>query len=439
MTPVEPTPIRSWLDSHINLEAGVGAPPAGGDRKPRASLERMRRLLALLGSPEQDFRAIHVAGTTGKTSTTRMVTQLMRAAGLSVGTYTSPHLETLEERITYDGEPIESVELDGALEIIRAVEDDMPEPPSFFEIVTAAAFREFADLAVDVAVIEVGLGGEWDATNLAHSSVIAVTNVSVDHTEYFGETLPEIAISEAAVVEPNVPLVLGVTDPLLAAPFLDRGAYPIVRRDVQFGARPPVMAHGGYVATYETPRAVYEDVFLALHGVHQVENAAIALATTEAFFGAALPEDVVRDAFGTITTPGRLEVTAHQPMVLLDGAHNVAGARALARSLADEFPAGPRVWVLGLLREKDPSEMIDALGVRAEDAVIVCRPPSPRALDPQAIAEVLRARPEPPRAVEVRDEPAEALALAREGAPEDAQVIVTGSLYLVGAARALLH
>lgn len=433
------TDLREWLDRHINLEAGVGAPPRGGERKPRASLERMRRLLALLGSPEQDFRAIHVAGTTGKTSTTRMVTQLLRSAGLSVGTYTSPHLETLEERIAYDGEPIDPVELDGAFAIIRAVEDDMPEPPSFFEIVTAAAFREFADLAVDVAVIEVGLGGEWDATNLARSSVVTVTNVSVDHTEYFGETLSEIATAEAAVVEPNLPLVLGVTDPQLAAPFLDRGAHPVVRRGVHFGARPPVMAHGGYVATFETPRAVYEDVFLALHGVHQVDNAAIALATTEAFFGAALPDEVVRDAFATITTPGRLELVAHQPMVLLDGAHNVAGCRALAEALTAEFPTGPRVWVIGFLREKDPSEMLDALGIRADDAVIVCRPPSPRALDPQAVVEALGSLAEAPRAIEVRDDPADALALARDGAPEDAQVIVTGSLYLVGAARALLH
>ncbi|MFZ4585215.1 MAG: bifunctional folylpolyglutamate synthase/dihydrofolate synthase [Acidimicrobiia bacterium] len=448
--------IRAWLDDHINLETGVGAPKTGDAAAgmplvaaPDASdsvsaslgsrsLDRMRRLLALLGSPERDFRAIHVAGTTGKTSTTRMLTELLRGAGLSVGTYTSPHLQAVEERIAYDGQPIESVELDGALELIRAIEPDLPEPPSFFEIITAAAFREFADFAVDVAVVEVGLGGAWDATNLVASELVTVTNISVDHTEYFGETVAEIARSEAEVVEPDAPLVLGVRDPVLAEPFLTHGAAPVLRRGAHFDARDTRLAHGGRVATLLSPREVYPDVFIALHGAHQADNAALALASAETFLAAALPDDVVREAFARVTSPGRLEPVAHQPLVLLDGAHNVAGCEALRDALQDDFPESQRVWVLGFLREKDPAEMLTALGIGANDAVVVCRPPSPRALDPEVVAAAVRALPNPPRVVLVEPRVEAAIDKARDGAPEDGQIVVTGSLYLVGAARSYL-
>lgn len=427
--------IRAWLDDHINLETGVGAPKSG---RGVPSLERMQRLLALLGSPERDFRAIHVAGTTGKTSTTRMLTELLRGAGLSVGTYTSPHLQVVEERIAYDGQPIESVELDGALELIRAIEPDLPEPPSFFEIVTAAAFREFADFAVDVAVVEVGLGGAWDATNLAASELVTVTNISVDHTEYFGDTVAEIAHAEAEVVQPDAPLVLGVRDNALAEPFLRHGAAPVLRRGVHFDARDTQLAHGGRISTLLTPRALYSDVFIALHGAHQADNAAIALASAEAFLAAALPDDVVRAAFANVASPGRLEAVAHQPLVLLDGAHNVAGCEALRHALREDFADSQRVWVVGLLREKDPAEMLTALGIGSNDAVVVCRPPSPRALDPEVVAAAARNLADPPRAVVVEPDVATAIDQARDGAPEDGQIVVTGSLYVVGAARAAL-
>lgn len=429
--------IRAWLDGHINLETGVGAPRA----HPAAatpSLDRMRTLLALLGSPERDFRSIHVAGTTGKTSTTRMVTELLRGAGLSVGTYTSPHLQAVEERIAYDGGPIAPVELDGALELVRAVEPDLSEPPSYFEVITAAAFREFADLAVDVAVVEVGLGGAWDATNLVESGLVAVTNISIDHTEYFGDTVEDIARAEAAVVEPDAPLVLGVRDAHLIEPFLEHAASPVLRRGVHFDARDPRLAHGGRITTLLTPRNVYDDVFIALHGAHQADNAAIALATAEAFLAAALPDDLVRDAFARVTTPGRLEPVGHQPLVLLDGAHNVAGGEALRRALAEDFPPARRVWVVGFLREKDPAEMLRALGVGPDDALVVCRPPSPRALEPGTVAAAAAALPEPPRTVVVEPDVAGAVSVALDGAPDDGQIVVTGSLYVVGAARARL-
>jgi dihydrofolate synthase/folylpolyglutamate synthase len=318
----------SWLNSHVNLESlNV---PAGSRRGP-PTLERISTLMQYLGSPEVEFPAIHITGTNGKTTTVRVLTELLGALGLKVGAYTSPHLERVNERMSIDGRPIDDDAFDEMLYAVSLVEQSVDIDPSFFDIVTAAAFRWFADEAVDVALVEVGMGGTWDATNVVDGVVAVVTNVSVDHVEYLGPTREQIAQEKAGIVKPGALLVLGETDPNIQAIFEARDAARVFKRDVDFGVSRNVLAIGGRLVDIRSPGAEYPDVFLPLHGAHQADNAAIALAAAESFVRAPLPFDVVAEAFARVQSPGRLEVVRRQPLVLLDGAHNVAGASSVRR------------------------------------------------------------------------------------------------------------
>ena len=435
---MENSDARAWLDSHVNLEAGVGQPAAPGGRSSAPSLRRMARLLELLGSPHLELPTVHVTGTNGKTSVTRMCSALLESLGSRTGSYTSPHLERVNQRIALSGEVIPDDVFDDLLATVRTAEEHMEERPSYFEIITAAALRWFADEAVDVAVVEVGLGGTWDATNLVDGRVAVVTNVSVDHVEYLGPTREQIAEEKAGIVKPGSALVLGETDDDLAAVFLNRQAASVARRGVDFGVRASEMAHGGRLVDLYTPGAGYPGVFLPLHGAHQADNAAAALAAAEAFVGRPLDSEVVADAFAAVRSPGRLEVVGRNPLVLLDGAHNVAGAEALRAALAEEFAPAPRTVVVGLLRQKEPHEMLTALGVGDAALLICCRPPSPRALDPELVARAAADLGVPDDRVEVVDSVAEGLAAAMLGTLDSGQIVITGSLYVVGAARSLL-
>ena len=427
----------AWLDAHINLES-LGA-PAGAERRSSAlALDRVRSLVELLGSPELSYPAIQLTGTNGKTSVARMAAGLLAEAGLSVGSYTSPHLERVNERLSWNGDAIDDEALAGALTVVAEVERRLPDPASYFEILTAAALHWFADVAVDVAVVEVGLGGGRDATNVVDGRVAVVTNVSVDHVEYIGPTIRDIATEKAGIVKPGATLVLGETDPDLASIFVQRAPERVVARDVEFGVRAARLAHGGRIVDLYTPGARYDQVLLPLHGAHQAQNAAAALAAAEVFLGNPLDRDVVEAAFAAVRSPGRLEVVGHAPLVLLDGAHNVVGAGSLRAALAEEFVDAPRILVVGLLREKEPHEMLEALGAAAAARVVCCRPPSARALEPDTLAAAARDLGIDPARIETVDLVEEAVARALAvAAPED-QVIVTGSLYVVGAARAAL-
>ncbi len=435
---MHPAEALAWLDAHVNLETGVGA-PAPAPRRAGPTLDRIRALTRLLGSPQSSYPAIHVTGTNGKTSAVRITAALLEAAGLNVGAFTSPHLERVEERLVRNGEPVGREELAELLGRIRLAEASMSGPPSYFEVVTAAALEWFADLGVDVAVVEVGLGGTWDATTVVESTVAVVTNVAIDHVEYLGPTRETIAADKAGIVGPADTLVLGETAPGLAEIFLSRGPEAVLRRGTDFGVREQRLAHRGRVLHLFTPGGDYPDLHLPLHGAHQADNAAIALASAEAFLGRPLPHDVVADALAGVTSPGRLEVVGRQPMVLLDGAHNVAGAEALAVARREEFPDSPCTLVVGLLREKEPHEMLEALGAAASARVVVCRPPSPRALDPHVVAAAAVDLGVAPLSVDVVDDPGAALDRARAVTPPDGQIVVTGSLYVVGAVRASLR
>ncbi|MGH8982341.1 MAG: bifunctional folylpolyglutamate synthase/dihydrofolate synthase [Acidimicrobiia bacterium] len=428
---------RAWLDAHINLES-LGAPVGAERRSSALALDRVRSLVELLGSPELSYPAIHLTGTNGKTSVARMTAGLLAEAGLSVGSYTSPHLERVNERLSWNGDAIDDDALAEVLTIVAAAEHHLPAPASYFEILTAAALHWFADVAVAVAVVEVGLGGGRDATNVVDGRVAVVTNVSVDHVEYIGPTVREIATEKAGIVNRGATLVLGETDPELAAIFLDRGAGHVVTRDVDFGVRSARLAHGGRIVDLYTPGGRYDEVLLPLHGAHQAHNAAVALAAAEAFLGSALDPLVVEAAFAAVRSPGRLEVVGHAPLVLLDGAHNVVGAGSLRAALAEEFVDAPRILVVGLLREKEPHEMLEALGAGVAARLVCCRPPSPRALEPDTLAAAARDLGIDPARIETVELVEEAVARALAVATPEDQVIVTGSLYAVGAARAAL-
>ena len=427
---------RTWLDAHVNLESGIGA-PAGRERG-APTLERISVLMRYLGSPEHEFPVIHLTGTNGKTSTARIITRLLVALGLKVGSYTSPHLEDVNERLSIDSEPVSDADLDELLYAVSLVESSVDVHPSFFEVLTAAAYRWFADEAVDVAVVEVGLGGTWDATNVVDADVAVVTNVSIDHVEYLGPTREDIAAEKAGIVKPGSTLVFGESDRDLMAPFVARGPVEVLERGRAFGVRGNELAVGGRVVDLFTPAGAYDDIFLPLHGAHQADNAVLALAAAEAFVRDGIPSDLVSEAFGSVTSPGRLEIVGRNPLLLLDGAHNVAGAQALRTALREEFAPAPRTLVVGLLREKEPHEMLQAMGLDDAALLIVCRPPSPRALDPALVAKAAVDLGLAEDKVEVVDTVQEAVGHALVATPEDGQIVVTGSLYVVGAARSLL-
>lgn len=399
-------------------------------------LDRMRNVVALMGDPQRAYPVIHITGTNGKGSTARMITALLAARGLSVGTYTSPDLERVNERIAWNDEPIADDELAQALRAIAHLEAGLDEVPTRFEILTAAAFGWFADVAVDVAVAEVGLGGRWDATNVADAQVAVVTNVSLDHQEVIGPTRADIAAEKAGIVKSASTLVLGETDPDLVSIFRAVEAAEVWQRDEDFGCVRNQLALGGRLLELRTPGASYDDVLLPVHGAHQGDNAAIALAAVEAFFGAPLDRDVVDEGFAAVRLPGRLEVVDRQPLVVLDGAHNPSGARALAEALDEAFGACGRVLVVGLLRSRDPIEMLVALDAARARLVIACPPPSPRALPPEEVAAAARGL---GIAAEVAGSVADAVTRARKVAEPAEMVLVTGSLYVVGTARAALR
>ena len=419
-----------WLAGHINLEARPS--PRAADLR----LENIRRLLDLMGDPHRAYPVVHITGTNGKGSTARITTALLAASGLSVGTYTSPHLERVNERMVFDARPIPDDALAEVLTAVADLEVLLDERLTHFEILTAAALRWFADVAVDVAVVEVGLGGLHDATNVVDGQVAVVTNVSLDHADTIGPGLADIAATKAGIVKPGSTLVLGETDPTLASIFRRTPAETIWARGTDFGCTSNRLAVGGRALDLFTPGASYRSLFLPAHGPFQGDNAAAALAAAQGFFGKPLDPDVVDAGMYRVRIPGRLEVVGHGPLCVLDGAHNPAGARAAATAVNEAFgTVQGRVLVVGMLKGRDPVEMLEALNVRAARLVVACPPPSPRALNPTDVATAaLRAGVD----AQVCDTVEEAVDLGLAEATTDELVLVTGSLYVVGAARAWL-
>lgn len=417
------------------------------------TLARIAALTDLLGTPQASFPVIHVTGTNGKTSTARMIESLLRAYGLRTGLFTSPHLTDARERICLDGEPISAARLLATwaeVEPYVAVVDanslaDDGAPLSYFEILTTLAFAAFADAPVDVAVVEVGMGGGWDSTNVAHGAVSVITPIGLDHREYLGDTIELIAREKSGIIKPDAIAVLAQQELAAAEVLLERSVEvgaSVVREGIEFGVLARSMAVGGQLLTLRGLAAEYDEVFLPLFGEHQAHNASVALAAVQAFLGGvgALDADVVREGFASVTSPGRLEVVRRSPTVVVDAAHNPHGAQALARALEDSFDFTHLVGVVGVLADKDALGILLALEP-VLDRVVVTTPSSPRAMDADALG-ALAAEAFSDDRVFVEPELADALdraiALAEESGQYAGGVLVTGSVVLVGAARSLL-
>jgi dihydrofolate synthase / folylpolyglutamate synthase len=394
----------------------------------------MRELCAVLGDPQDQQPTIHLTGTNGKGSVARMLVALLGAHDLTVGAYTSPHLEAINDRFSRNGESIDDDALARVLSDVAAVEPLLGRHPSYFELLTAAAFRWFSDEAMAAAVVEVGLLGRWDATNVVDGLVAVLTNVGHDHTDGQGDWKRRIAEEKAGIVKEGATFVLGETDPTLADVFEATPAGEIWRRGVDFACVENRLAVGGRLLDLRTPGAAYDEVFLSLHGPHQGENAAVALAAAEAFFGRPVEPALVAEALGSVTSPGRFEVVQHDPLLILDGAHNRDGAIAAVEALSEGFTVtGVTYFVIGVLDGRDPGELLDILDAEDAAAVVCCTPGSPRALPARDLAELVsRAGGRPV----VIDDVGDALEHALGAAQPDDIVVVIGSIYTVGAARA---
>jgi dihydrofolate synthase / folylpolyglutamate synthase len=422
-------------------EASVRALFARQPARMIPDLDRITTLAELLGRPDQAYPAIQITGTNGKTTVAHMVASLLGSLGLTAGTYTSPHLQDVRERIRVASGPITPEQLTVALGYLApfVVEVDArhPDAVTFFEILTATAFVHFADQPVDVGVFEVGMGGRWDATNLVRGEVAVLTPVTVDHTE-LGETSAEVAAEKAGIIKDGAVVVSArqerSAERQIADAVAHRGAR-LVREGVDFDIAERELAVGGQLLSLRGVTGMFEEVYLPLHGEHQARNAAAALAAVEGFLGFAggLDPEVIREGFAAVRSPGRLEVVrrADAAPVVLDGAHNPAGARALAAALRDEFAHRNRVFVLGILGDKDVEAIVAEL-LPVADHLVVTAPPSGRAAPPDRLAKAVAAA---GRTVEVADNVAHALELATGLATAEDGVVVTGSLYTVGAAR----
>ena len=414
-------------------------------------LDRITDLLDLLGSPQRSYPSIHITGTNGKTTTARMIDALLREFGVRTGRYTSPHLESVTERIALDGHPLDAQRFAAAYDdvapFVQIVDQRHSDPLTFFELLTAMAFAAFADAPVEVAVVEVGLGGRWDATNVVQAPVAVVTPIGLDHVGILGDTVEAIAGEKAGIIHPGAVVVEAPQPPgaaaVLAARAEEVGA-TIVRVGTDFGVRSRTVAVGGQLLELEGIGGTYEELFLPLYGAHQAGNAACALAAVEAFFGAGergrLDIDVVRSAFESVTSPGRLEVVRRSPTLILDGAHNPAGAAALAVAVDEAFTFTRLVAVVAVLDDKDAGGLLDALQP-VVDSVVVTTNTSPRALDVDELAAVAVEVFGDSR-VEVVPRLDDAIEAAVTAAEEDGNVgggvLVTGSIVTVGEARRLL-
>ncbi len=416
------------------------------------SLDRIEAFTELLGDPQRSFRSVHLTGTNGKTSTSRMIETLLRALDLRTGRFTSPHLERMSERISIDGEPLDDEGFVRAFNDVapytHLVDAEQEHPLSFFETMVGMAYAAFADAPVDAAVVEVGMGGSWDATNVIDADVAVVLPIAVDHAKYLGDEPATIALEKAGIIKAGSVAVLAEQPPEVAAVLLARAVEvgaTVVREGIEFGVAARTPAVGGQMISLQGLRGRYDDVFLPLYGAHQAQNAALALAAVEAFGTGTLDDDLVRAAFAEVTSPGRLEIIRRSPTIVLDAAHNPHGAEAVAAALEDSFAFSPLVGVVGVMEDKDHEGVLNVLEPHL--AYLVCTQNStPRSLSAAALGRA---------AVEIFGEdrvsvvPDLADAIERAATLAEAAetidvsigagaVLVTGSVVTVGEARTML-
>ncbi|RCG24963.1 bifunctional folylpolyglutamate synthase/dihydrofolate synthase [Sphaerisporangium album] len=412
------------------------------------TLDRIAGLADILGHPQKMYPVVHIAGTNGKSSTARMIDALLRARNLRTGRYTSPEFSQMRERICVDGVPLSEerfVEVYRELEPYLELVDGKVGRLSFFEVLTAMAYAAFADAPVDVAVIETGMGGTWDATNVADGTVAVITPISLDHTEYLGPDVETIAGEKAGIIKPGATAVLA-QQPLPAAEVLVRRAAEagatVAREGLEFGVLHRELAMGGQLLQLQGLKGVYEDVFLPLYGAHQAGNAALALAAVEALTAGDEPlgVDLVRQAFAEVSSPGRLEVLRRSPTVIVDAAHNPGGMEATVDAISEAFGFTRLVAVVAVMGDKDVDTILELLEPIVEE-LVVTRNSSPRSMEAgelAARAEGLFGAERVHVAERLDDAIDMALELADQGDEFGSGVLITGSVVTVGDARILL-
>jgi len=421
------------------------------------TLDRIGAFTRLLGDPQLAYPVIHLTGTNGKTTTSRMVDALIRALGLRTGRFTSPHVESMRERISVDGEPLTEKHFVAAYNDVaaythlvdRAPANTSGHPLSFFETIVGMAYSAFADAPVDVAIVEVGMGGSWDATNVAEGAIAVILPISVDHASYLGERPEDIAVEKAGIIKPGATVIMAAQPPEVTEVLLERATEvgtTVAREGVDFSVVHRVPAVGGQMLHLQGLRAEYEEVFLPLYGAHQAQNAVMALATVEGFVGdEPLAVELVRQAFGEVTSPARLEIIRRSPTIALDAAHNPHGAAATAEALADSFMFSPLIGVVGVMADKDYQGVLEAF--EPVFAEIVCTQNSThRAMDAEELAEAARGIFGSDRvhvARRLEDAIDLAAGLAEGGgvhgeAIGSGGVLVTGSVITAGEARSML-
>jgi dihydrofolate synthase / folylpolyglutamate synthase len=413
----------SYLDSLTGYEStGAVAAP---------SIAAMKRLVEQMSSPQAAYPCVHVTGTNGKGSTSTMTAGLLRAAGLNVGLYTSPHLRHMGERISVNGVPSTDADLGQALAAVRDAADALGMVPSWFEAITAAGFRIFADAGVDVAVIEVGMLGRWDATNVIDADVAVVTNVELDHVEFAGASRAAIAREKAGIITPGATLILGETD-LALRPILDArrpGAVLSLGDGLRYRRR-FAPAAGHTMLDVQVGAGPWQTLRPPMDGEHQYINATLALAAAEARLGRRLTPAEVQDGMAASRLPGRLQIVSRAPLIIADVAHNPAAATAVRAAIDRQYPQRSALTLLcGVLRGRDPITFLRALGAQEADRVVVTTPSSPRAMPAAELADAAR---QLGIAVAAEPDPSRALAAAVSSSQPEDLILVTGSHYLIG-------
>ena len=423
------------------------------ETKIEPSLDRISHLMTLLGDPQFAYPVIHITGTNGKTSTARMIESLLREMGLRTGLVTSPHLHQVTERIRLNGEPISAAtfvetydEIEPYLAIVDSESISNGGPAmSYFEVLTGMAFAAFADAPVDVAVVEVGMGGTWDATNVVSPAVSVVTPIGLDHAEYLGDTIEEVATEKAGIIKHEGVAVLAYQAPAPAEILLQRSVEvdaAVARQGVEFSVRDRALAIGGQVLTLDGLNGTYEEILLPLFGEHQAANASVALAAVEAFFGGTQPlePDLVRSGFAQVTSPGRLEVVRRSPTVIVDAAHNPHGAAVLASALEESFTFDQIIGVISVMGDKDVLGVLQALEPVMNEVVVTWNG-APRAMSAEQISELaiqvfgedrVFVEPDLTSAID------KAIALADEAGVTGVGVVVTGSVVTAATGRTIM-
>jgi dihydrofolate synthase/folylpolyglutamate synthase len=425
----------SWLESHVDFER------VAPNRQAVPTLQPIRDTLAQFADPQGDYPSIHITGTNGKGTTTTLISALLRATGLRVGTFTSPDLHAVNERVAVNGESVDDESFIGLLERLSDVESVSGIILTRFELLTVAALLHFSDEGVDVAVIEVGLGGTWDSTNVIESDVAVLTNVDLDHTAVLGPTIGAIAADKVGIFRPEGIAVVSTTNAIvveIAQKKAEELGTTLWLLGDQFDLLDNELALGGRAITVRTPYETYEEVLVTLHGIHQGVNAAAAIVAAEAFLGRALGLDVVASTLAHAFMPGRMEIVARNPMIVIDGAHNPAGIRALVATLDGAFDVrGERRCVFGVLSGRDLDDMVAPLVGAGFTEYHCCEPHSPRAIP---VGELVAALQRHGATAFAHPNAKSALAHARERSTDDDLIVVTGSLYLVAEVRGeLLH